>query len=517
MENTESVSVKSAAPMAFGCVNRIALVVYGLFLVFSLLALRYQFLLLSYREWMDESETIVAAKMMASGLRLYSEVFNHHGPLTFLSGLIVETIGDFSVRGHRVPIAIMQILAIVAIYRSPVARGGVARVCLAVAAAVVMLFFMPDIFGHMYKYQTVAGLLLVIILSQYTIPAIYSPNLLGRSWVVVGSLMIASIPFLAITYLPISAVLFLASLRKEYAKLAVTGLVVGVVLNVGFLAVYGSFPGYMAFHIYLNARILPFYTGLAPGPQLIYKIAEVAASDAAHVIALAILIAAVAILSVVDRRGAWRPLFLAFGVLSLLMRGAFFHGMPFFYAISAVLIVPVAFAFEKFYRQSAWVGLLFVSACVGAVSLAVLGDRRDLESRVVPVDTEFSLLVKEVTERDDRIIAYSFNNFEYLASGRLPASGHFFYLPWQAKYNEDPKFGVMIDACEQISLARPKVMLVDKLFLWEKFKWESYAGCVQEIVDEGYVQISGKPYYIRKDLWGDFERSGGMLRFKRDG
>ena len=71
---------------------------YILFFIFAILAIRYQVLLLNYKEWGDESETIVAAKMIASGLRLYSEIFNHHGPLTFLTGLLVEKIGGDGIR-----------------------------------------------------------------------------------------------------------------------------------------------------------------------------------------------------------------------------------------------------------------------------------------------------------------------------------------------------------------------------------------------------------------------------------
>ena len=103
-------------------------------------------------------------------MKLYSEIFNHHGPLTFLPGVLAEKFGDFGVLGHRVSVALLQVLAILSIYKSPALRFESQRILASVACATVILVFMPDIFGHMYKYQTIVGILLVVILSQYTLP-----------------------------------------------------------------------------------------------------------------------------------------------------------------------------------------------------------------------------------------------------------------------------------------------------------------------------------------------------------
>jgi hypothetical protein len=67
-----------------------------LFLLCAILGTRYQYFLLRQKEWGDESETIVTAKMMAAGKYLYSEIFNHHGPLTFLSGVAMDSHCPFA-------------------------------------------------------------------------------------------------------------------------------------------------------------------------------------------------------------------------------------------------------------------------------------------------------------------------------------------------------------------------------------------------------------------------------------
>lgn len=478
--------------------------IYTLFFLFSALSFRYQYFLFNYREWGDEAETIVAAKMLAAGMKLYSEIFNHHGPLTFLPGLIAEKFGDFGVQGHRVPIAFLQVLAIISIYKSPVLGRGCQRILASVASATLMLVFMPDIFGHMYKYQAIVGILLVIILSQYTVPAIFCPEKLGPSRVILGNLLIASLPFLAITYLPISGLLFLASFRGKYFENIVIGSSLGLISNLLFLGVYGSFPGFVAFHLYLNAKVLPFYSTQQPGWELVVKAFGVATSDLAHFLSLIGILLSALILVQKEGRFPWRTLLLVAGLFSLLVRGSGFHGMPYFYAILPLIALNLILI-DTSSSASRQVVLGFLLLCVIKISLIDPWDKQKITSAPIPTETEFSRLVAEFTAPEDRIIAYSFQNFQYLVSGRLPASGHFFYLPWQEKYNEKPKFGILIDACKQIKEAAPKIMLIDKWKVWDRFSWDSYAGCIQELLDSSYSQVPDRPYYIRNDLISDFD------------
>lgn len=476
-----------------------------LLLLFAGLSLRYQYLLLDYREWGDESETIVTAKMMAAGMRLYADIFNHHGPLTFLPGLVLEKLGDVGIAGHRAFIALLQVLAVLSITTSPALKHGAHRVMASVAAKTIILILLPEIYGHMYQYQTLAGILLVMILAQYTIPAILCPAALTASRVIPAAALIASLPFLAVTYLPIAGLLFIASLRQKSLRAAVIGASLGVLANVVFLGVYGSFAGFLAFHLYLNAKVLPFYSGLQPGMALIWNALSVATADFAHVLSLVAVLLSASMLARKDARFPWRTLLVLAGLCSLLMRGADVHGMPYFYAILPLIGLSLS-AVDTKSPASRPLLLAFLLLCLAKVSLLLPGDQQKIESQPVPVQTEFSRLVADFTDEGDRIIAYSFMNIEYLASHRLPASGHFFYLPWQEKYNEQPKFGIAIDACGQIRQAAPKVMYINKWKVWDKFPWDSYASCVQALIDSNYLQVPDRPFYVRKDLLRGFER-----------
>jgi hypothetical protein len=119
----------------------------------------------------------------------------------------------------------------------------------------------------------------------------------------------------------------------------------------------------------------------------------------------------------------------------------------------------------------------------------------------VPKQTPFSELVKRYTDKNDRILAYSFQNYQYILADRLPGSANFFYLPWQAKYTEGPVLGVTLDACEDIKKNRPKMLLIDKMNVNGEWPWESYAACIQSVINQDYQQVRGTHYYIRSDAF----------------
>ena len=56
--------------------------------------------------------------------------------------------------------------------------------------------------------------------------------------------------------------------------------------------------------------------------------------------------------------------------------------------------------------------------------------------------------------------------YNYIFANRLPASGYFFYFPWQKEYNDKPVLGVKIDPIKDILEKKPdsKYTLSDKLW-----------------------------------------------------
>ncbi len=476
------------------------------------LAVAYQWKLLDYMEWGDESETVVTAKMLAAGMSLYDEVFNHHGPLIFLPGLVLESFGDFSVGAHRIPIAALQWLALLSIYRSPMLKLLIEKRIFLTITLIAMVGLLPEsgLFGHAYIYQSVAGLLTVIALAQYSTPALVEPDSLRPWQVALGNLLLASLPFLAVTYLPAAVLLVACSLRRRFLRTAAAGLVLGIFLNLVFLGIVGSFKGFWVDHIYINSTILPMYNDGQGPVKLAEKLLGTLTVNVERFVVFIGLAAGCAMLVRSEKRPwPWRSVLLTLAVLSFLMRGNLYQGVPFWYACLALFALLMA-------RNLLWLREQYVWLCFTAVFVLrlvyplTIGGEFFVKARR-PNSTEFSRLVQDVTDKNDRIIAFSFQNHQYIAAGRLPASGSFFYLPWQQKYLENPRLGIAIDTCAQIKSYSPKIMLIDKWKVWGKFAWDTYADCVQQFINQKYRQVPGRPYYIRIDLY-DHAMSG----FKHD-
>ena len=471
-----------------------------LLVVFSVLAIRYQFFLLRHIEWGDESETIVTARMMAAGQKLYSEIFNHHGPLVFLPGVVLEHFGSFGVAAHRIFVALLQLAALLTIYFSPLFAARNVKLACMLFAATVMLFYFPELLAHTYTYQSVTGVLLFIILLLYTFPAIIRPDTATPRRAFAGSFLIAALPFLAVTYIPLAAILFVISIQKRLLKPAFAGAAFGVIANLLFLILWGSIPGYLAFHFYLNSAILPFYMGSPDFLQLALIAFNALTQSIGLYICLALTTIGIGILASHEKGFPWRSVLLALAMGSLLIRGADFHGLPYYYALISFTMLLGMYA-RPLGPQVKVIGIFVLSICIAKASLLLPGERQYFSSRRIPKETEFSRLAKKFTNENDKIIAYSFQNFEYIAADRLPASGYFFYLPWQEKYNQAPQYGIRINACQQIADYRPKVMLIDKWNVWDRYPWDSYAGCIQSLIDEHYTQVLGRPYYLRNDIY----------------
>lgn len=351
-----------------------------------------------------------------------------------------------------------------------------------------------------------------MIFCQYIFPSILCPQKLNSTRIILGNALIASLPFLAITYLPITVLLFFSAFRIEIFKKITIGVVIGLLSNLLFLSIYGSFKGFLAFHIYLNSQVLPLYSK-GTFFHLITNVIYTITHDFIGILSIIIIIVSMRTL-IQGERFPWRGFLIILGLLSLLIRikGFHFHNLPYFYALLSFSVLLIKNINMNYIRLYEYVVIFFLLIfCVFRVSLLFPEEEKKYLSETVPIESEFSRLVDIFTESTDKIIAYSFKNTEYIISKRLPASGHFFYLPWQEKYNENPKLGIIIDACSQIKESKPKVMLIDKQKVWERYDWESYAGCIQNIIDADYIQVPGRNYYIQKDFIKDYNYSNNDI------
>ena len=112
--------------------------------------------------------------------------------------------------------------------------------------------------------------------------------------------------------------------------------------------------------------------------------------------------------------------------------------------------------------------------------------------------------IRSLTKKEGDLLCLVFNPLHYIKSDRLPASGHFYYLPWQASYNRKPIAGYKIDICEDMQSHAPAVIIFDNWKVWGYLPIERYESCVARIIADKYVAMkNNKELFVRKDILVD--------------
>ena len=474
--------------------TNIALVVL---MISALLFVAMQIRLLDYYIWNDEAETVVTANMMAAGSRLYTQIFNHHGPMTFFTGQLVALAGGGGIVGNRIVIMILQWALVAVILRSvdiPIR----ARLFLFLCIAVGLTGPLRDVYAHMYTYQALAGLCSATIISLLVLPRM-TGKVPGFAASLFSGLCLGVLPFLAFTYIPAMVLLGAAGLSRRTWQPVLIGAAAMTLLSMAYIAITASFDGFMAYHFYMNLVVLPPYIGGVPGPlRIIHRWFTGSGKLIGFLSALFVLGAA---WRLYRNEGASpvRILLLLLVFASYAVRGRGFHGVTFYY--SMLPLAPLfASPLERLFGERPWLGWGMIVILLAKLSGLAPVDVEDLREHSISKPRAFPLVVDAYTKPEDRVISYSFNNFDYLAAHRLPASSHFFYLPWQPVYNRHPYLGVKSDACAEIAAYRPKFIQLDRWKVFDQYSWESYAACIDRLVARDYHQLPGTIIYARNDI-----------------
>jgi hypothetical protein len=109
--------------------------------------------------------------------------------------------------------------------------------------------------------------------------------------------------------------------------------------------------------------------------------------------------------------------------------------------------------------------------------------------------------IRSITRKEGDLLALVLNPIIYIKAERLPASGHHFYLPWQAAYSRNPIQGYRIDICDDIKRNNPAVVWLFNLRVWERYTLQNYEPCVIRAINDGYTPLAfDSPWYIRNDV-----------------
>ena len=486
-----------------------------IFSIFILLIIHYIGKLLFFKGLEEESETIVAGMMIADGQKLYSDIFQNHGVLTYFPSLLIHKIYHLNFLGHRIFMMALELLGLLSIYFSPLLKNDLQKKVYVVLVATFTLTFLSRFYLHTYIYFSIAAFIVLILMSLYVLPSVDQSTKLKKKYIFWGNFLLACLPFLGIIYIPFSIILFFTSLRKNTYRFAMSSFVIGVFFNLLIINTIASWKGFVALHLYLNSILMP---SLVPEiyPNNIYQSAintlKGLTGNISGIISGIILMSLLSNFYFKESLFKWKKfltirfLLLTVAITSLMVRGdpGTASALPYYCAIITLplLLLKKKYPKNKIKESIFYIMLIF---CFAKLSLLLPHDIKKIDN-TLPKSSEFSDLAKKMTNEKDKIIAYSWRSTEYILANRLPASAFYYYMPWQIAYQKKPILNIQFNPCEDILRNNPKIMLIDKYMLWDKsYDWEKYGQCVQDIANKYYYKVENKPYYIRHDLWATYE------------
>jgi hypothetical protein len=129
------------------------------------------------------------------------------------------------------------------------------------------------------------------------------------------------------------------------------------------------------------------------------------------------------------------------------------------------------------------------------------GEWRNHRAALEPEEGGRYALIRSLAGKKRDFLALVFNPIHYIKADRLPASGQYYYLPWQAAYNWKPRPGYRIDICQDIQDRAPAVILFDNWKVRGLIHLEQYQPCVLSRIRENYVALGrNSELYVRRDL-----------------
>jgi hypothetical protein len=478
----------------------------------------------------DAAEKAVAAWMIAEGGRLYLDIYANHGPFNYLLAHAVYMVTDAK---EMAPYRLLQwtlaALTAVALGASPILRGWRQRLLAAALLAAVLATGYPAWKGHELLYSAQAGLLFCVALSLLLLPLLARSG--TPSWsITLGAMTLPAIiasgyPFLVPMLLLGAgvAVLLLAGgeLHEKVArnhKPFVWGFATSTSAILIWMWLFADFPGYVAYHLYLNqvvyAAIIDFHP-LDAFRQITriadYRYAWAIVALAAGAIWMARLVGTR--LAPASRRRSRVPL--VAGAL-LIFAGLLYLNArdELGFKNAALQIVAAQLAIIMLVRWTLGTGpdklrparqlATFSAVLVTGLAIAVTA----LTPWVYPISEEF-ISRRQETARQERVAGAAlkrridavaaggepiqvlvFLPRWYLLTQRLPASGHYYYLPGQGEYDRNPILGRHIDLCRDLEETKPTVVLFEDYLFPDGSTFRDYASCTYRLIATGFEPVA---------------------------
>ena len=208
------------------------------------------------------------------------------------------------------------------------------------------------------------------------------------------------------------------------------------------------------------------------------------------------------------------------GILLLNARGSFqFQDGPFLMSGMALLALVLAFGVALLARRTDVGGTAATLAVLGLLVAVELTTRRHAAATPFPMrwralqsmppeligrrdPSPFYQKIRSVVQPGEKFLALVFRPEMYWAADRLPISGFYEYLPWDAAYARNPWFDRPRDICVTLDAAPPPLVAFDNWVVWGHYVASDYAPCIVEILARRYRRVPEFPtLYVRMDRW----------------
>ncbi len=475
-------------------------------------------------DFSDETEKLVSAQMINSGMRLYIDIFSHHGPFLHMVTHAYSTIisaADFTYA--RAMTLIFLTLATIGIVTTSLHATRYSRFIACNIFLLVMATLWLTNLQHLMLYHQVGGYLFAFALAQMLLPAILDTpiNKIG-AFISGGCITFAC--FMAYSF-GLSAILFVVATlcamdyQKQRLLCIASWFTAGVALSFSIVMLwlykFGDITGYGIYHFYFNEKIYSEVINFSLSNIKGYLALNEGQDGGVRLFSLLLLgfgyIGTAFLICKKHTHKLLRKLIAATIALVAILylnpratTGFHDNGMTILsVALFALTIVQFGNHFK--FKATAYFALYFcilLASCRFILS-EIITKKDAIAYKVTfkPVDTILTNRIHELVSSEERILLLVFHPVIYIHANRLPASGHYFYLPWQHTYSQNPIKNYNIDICADITNNKPKVIWFDDIKVWGAYMMKDYAPCVTKLLEDDYVMHpEEKNIYLRQEL-----------------
>ncbi len=487
----------------------------------------------------DEAAHLLGALALHLGDVLYRSYIMAHGPVTFILTQIYGALtGWHDLTYTRTISTALAALAGLSIGLSPALRGTLARLWATTLFFGVLASTWILQALYMNSYHPIAGTFVVIGLALFVAPAWLS-RIPSTFHVFIAGVCFALVGFTAYSYAPAVVVLGISGLLpligprapderpgalRRAAGALVLGGIAGSAIVLVWLAVFGDFLGFVVYHIVINQVYYSRYIDFTLSNFAQSFLPPVGPATIVHLIGLSCFYLALAAflgLALMRRRGAVRSLFAIIigfcGIALLNARGStIFQDGTFLIAVigAAAIAIPEALAQLGLAATlpRAWLATGLVATGVAGAEAAgryaVATPTSYTRAQIVAVPPYHYGLkhdalyneIRRIAGPDERVLALVYNPEFFLSVGRLPMNKYHEYLPWEADYAKNPRFGQLRDLCVDLDQSPPPIVYFDDWKVWDKYAPEQFMPCVIRILADKYQrQVQFPDLYVRKD------------------